>query len=666
MADISKMTLKILYTLDNGSSGTYLARSKKPQQVRVASIPSLNSPNDGEMGVGLRIGAVDLSLVLKEIYLNSPELLNGSMARMGFDYNLYYKDICEADEPLVSLGLLSQIRQKLNNRRQHQTEEEIEYDDTTMVIGRVCSNFQALLKKSYSNASKDGSDTDSVIPETLELKLSLIKVVNAKNARKSVPSMPNFPSKVIRPAKPTKRPTNPTPAPKAGRTQSLPIWNMETKDSNGSVNSIARKIYLADRKTELEQMNEPPQNPLAYQVSALQQDNTVQRTKLDTSVSRRFESLANKKKKPQQQQQQQQQQSKKNSNSRKAHAAPKARRCNTMAVIPTPSYESKSLPKKQEKLNTNEDSLNDVVQEMLGGPDDSLPVINDDKENFPPPQQPPVEGGEEGQGIDLDLLNFSELGEMDWFQTFDPFNSPSLVPAANNGEPVKSTTPRDQNTCNTMTIGDDEVADVEDDSCDKMGGVTSDIDRTSPIDTLSMPLMELNQQPHAKLITCQEQLKRLPLMGPKHSSVGNTTVDSKKDNRAASDTSKQSKSKDDEIDDDQTSIVGSYSTPLQEERLKKHEKSQLVVENSSPIPKRSYADDDDCEEKVPSYKKQRTIPSSPTTMFNYQDEASSQGDDDEHNDLFSSFINGSRPSNHDEMNDTPATQYQNQSSDNIK
>ncbi|GAV49662.1 hypothetical protein ZYGR_0P03080 [Zygosaccharomyces rouxii] len=663
MADISKMTLKILYTLDNGSSGTYLARSKTPQQVRVASIPNLNSPNDGEMGMGLRIGAVDLSLVLKEIYLNSPELLNGSMAKMGFDYNLYYKDICEADEPLVSLGLLSQIRQKLNNRRQHQIEEEIEEDDATIVIGRVCSNFQALLKKSYSNASKDGSDTDSVIPETLELKLSLIKVVHPKNARKNVPSMPNFPSKVIRPAKPTKRPTNPTPVPKAGRTQSLPIWNMETKDSNGSVNSIARKIYLADRKTELEQMNEPPHNPLAYQVSALQQDNTVQRTKLDTSVSRRFESLANKKKKPQQQQQHQ---SKKAPNAKKSHAAPKARRCNTMAAIPTPSDESKSLAKKHEKLGTDAGSLNDVVQEMLAGPDDTLPVVNDDKENFPPPP-PPVENSDEAQGgIDLDLLDFSELGEMDWFQNFDPFNSPSLVPAANNGEPVKNTTPRDQNTGNTMTIGDEEVADVEEDPCDKIG-VTSDIDRTSPIDTLSMPLMELNQQPHAKLITCQEQLKRLPLIGPKHSSSGNVTGDSKKDNRAGSDTSKQSKSKDDEIDDDQTSIVGSYSTPVQEDRPKKREKSQLVVENSSPIPKRSYADDDDCDEKVPSYKKQRTIPSSPTTMFNYQDEASSQvDDDDENNDLFSSFVNGSRPSNQDEMNDTPATQYQNQSSDNIK
>lgn len=659
MADVSRMTLKILYTLDNGSSGTYLARSKKPQQVQVASIPSINSPNDGDMSVGVRIGAVNLSLVLNEIYLNSPELLNSSMGKMGFDYNLYYKDICEADEPLVSLGLLSQIRQKLNRRQQQgqqQVEDELEDDDATIVVGRVCSNFQALLKRSYSNASKDQSGNDSIIPETLELKLRFIKVVNAKSAKKSIPSIPNIPSKGIRPAKSTKRPTNPMPAPKAGRTQSLPIWNMETKDANGPVNSIARKIYLADRKTELEQTSEPPQNPLSYQVSALQQDNTVQKTRLDTSVSRRFESLANKKKKPQQQS------SKKTGTSKKSLPVPKARRCNTMATVPMPSDESKPLMKKQDKLESSDDSLNNVVQEMLDGPDDSLPGVNDDKENFPPPQ-PTVETND--GGIDLDLLNFSEIGELDWFQNFDPFNSPSLLTVTNNGEQIRSTaTPRDQNTCNTITIGDDEVVDAEDDPRDK-AGISSDIDRTSPIDTLSMPLMELNQQPHPKLVTCQEQLKRLPLIGPKNN-VNDTSKNEVKNSKTESDDNKQSKTND-EIDDDQTSIVGSYSTPSQEERLRKNEKSQLVIENSSPTPKRTYADDDDSDEKLCSYKKQRAIPSSPTTMFNYQDDASSQSDGEaDNNDLFSSFVNGSRPSNQDEMNDTPATQYQNQSSDNIK
>lgn len=669
MTDVSHMTLKILYTLDNGSSGTYLARSKRPQQVRVASIPSPNSPNENDL-TGMRIGAVDLSMVLEEIYLNSPELLNSSMAKVGFDYNLYYKDICEVDEPLVSLGLLSQIREKLDKRQaETENDEENEDDDTFVVTGRVCSNFSALLKRSYSSCSKKAGSTgnDSPTPETLEVKLRFIKVVTTRNIKRAVPPSPkNMPSKMIRPVKPTRRPTNPTPAPKAERTQSLPIWNLKP-NGNGSgfpTNSIAHKIYLADKKTEQEQQNQMPHNPLSYQINALQQDNTIQKIKVDDSVSRRFDFMLNKKKK------QQEQQRVAPVASKRASTAAKARRFNTMATVPIPAddnrvhVQNKRDPKPRQRTGSVQESLEplgDVFQEMLtevrAKADDNFPAVEDDKENFPPHGV----ATEDSHDFDsLDLLHLSEIGlkgEMEWFGEFDPFNSPSLLPSGSGEESSKqqaSVTPRDQNTCNTITIENEVEEEVEVDNEDEHDSsrdkapLTSDIDRTSPIDTLSMPLMELNQQPHSRLVSCQEQLKRLPLMGAKSGA-------------------KQTRTKEEEeIEDDETSIMANYSTPSQDDGCRKHNKSRLITENSSPMPKRGYMDDEDCGTDIEtkrSIKKQRTIPSSPTNMFSYQEDLSSTSDT---NDLFSSFVNGSHHSRHQDIDSTPATQYHNHSSDQIK
>lgn len=676
MTDVSQMTLKILYTLDNGSSGTYLARSKRPQQVRVACIPSPNSPIEGD-AAGMRIGAVDLSMVLEEIYLNSPELLNSSMAKMGFDYNLYYKDICEVDEPLVSLGLLSQIRQSLEKgQAENENDDDNEEEDHFVVTGRVCSNLSALLKRSYSSCSKNsGTNGGSPTSETLELKLRFIKVVTARNVKRPVPPSPkNTAGKMIRPAKPARRPTNPTTAPKAERTQSLPIWNLKPS-ANGSgfpTNSIAHKIYLADKKTEQEQQNQVPQNALSYQINALQQDNTIQKIKVDDSVSRRFDFMLNKKKKQQQQQQQQQPKAPTPPAKRTSTGAAKARRFNTMATVPIPtddcrgSTHSKRDSRPRQRAGSAHGSLkplSDVFQEMLAEehtkPDASFPVVEDDKENFPPQGLP---AGDCQEFDSLDLLHLSDIGlkgDMEWFGGFDPFNSPSLLPNASGVEPIKpqtAVTPRDQNTCNTIPIEngveEEEEVGVENvDALDDTRGkvpVTSDIDRTSPIDTLSMPLMELNQQPHSRLVSCQEQLKRLPLMGAKH-------------------TGKQIGIKEDEIEDDETSIMASYSTPSLEDHSRKHEKSHVITENSSPMPKRGYVDEEECEmdvEMKQCSKKQRTIPSSPTNMFNYQEDMSSTSDT---NDLFSSFVHGSHTSHHQgEIDSTPATQYQNQSSDQLK
>ena len=83
------MTLKVLYTLDDGRNNNYLARSSQPVQVRVATIPMpCISHSNNSTGVNqsntivmltistfMKIGAVKLSHVLREIRSSSPELL---------------------------------------------------------------------------------------------------------------------------------------------------------------------------------------------------------------------------------------------------------------------------------------------------------------------------------------------------------------------------------------------------------------------------------------------------------------------------------------------------------------------------------------------------------------------------------------------------------------
>lgn len=710
------MTLKILYSLDNGSTGTYLARSKKPQIVRIANIPNPDSTADNDSSP-FKIGAVDLSLVLQEIYVNSPELLNHNASKTGYDYNLYYKDICELDEPLVSLGLLSQIRHKMDKGPAH---DAYQYDDSEeeesyIVTGRVCSNFAALLKRSYSSTgSMKQRKSCTTAFDTLEVKLRFIGVVNPQGSRRPstnsavlpkvpVPTLPsnqvNFKnmigaSKIVRPVKTsnsTKRQTNPTPAPKAERTQSLPIWSLKQGTNNTGLptNSIAHRIFLADRKTESAQAKSSYQQAATYQINALQQDNTVQKFRVDDSVSKRFDFMLNKKKKQQNQQQrlnsissQQAESHKVNGPNKRSSVVMKARRFNTMAAIPTPLMDTRPVTKTDLKQKARAGSISgafsELIQEQVSGyqhlltgtPEiqrESLELLECNKENLPPQNIPT-------DGIDLDLLNFADVGlksDLDWFGNYDPFNSPSVMPdvLADNASKPASTTPKDPNTCNTIDIENLENVEKEDSTPTmqenrKIDSI-SDADRTSPIDTLSMPLMELNDRSTTRMVSCQEQLRRLPLLGHqlKGNAVANTDAP-KNELDAGSDEDGNNE------EEDATSVVMQYSSSYADGSLpsKKDglEKKRTISECSSPLLKRQHDSDDqeackDDEEQKQNLKKQRIMPSSPT-MFNYPDDTSSTGDA---NDLFSSFITGQHGHNQD-ADSTPATQYQHQSSDHTK
>ncbi|SMN19031.1 similar to Saccharomyces cerevisiae YMR179W SPT21 Protein with a role in transcriptional silencing [Maudiozyma saulgeensis] len=681
MAEVSRMTLKILYSLDDGTSGSYLARSKKPHEVRVANIPNPSSPTDSELK--LRIGAVNLSFVLDEIQLNSPEVMEIYTNRPSInndvvmDYNLYYHDICEANEPLVSLGLLSKIRSNLQKQTQDKLttinedttpeddgdEELDEYDDEFMVIGRVCSNFSAMLRRTYSNASKkrkqnknDENNSESVAtPETLEVKLKLKRVVT--NRPKEMPEIPKVSTPSVKPqryAPPTittvaksvrvnKRQTNPKPAPKAIRTQSLPIWDTRLNPAGSGFmkTSIAHKIYMADRQTEnlgkqqqQQQKQESHPDALTYEINSLQPDNSVQKIKVDDAISKRFDFM-NKKKDT----------ATNNitimkhstaSTKKSTKKVTKASRTKSGKILPTMATMqiSQTVPS---PLTTIANGLSETItgKTPCDEDDDIITSANNNnnnnsssnKENIPPP----IDNENISRDMYTNLLNFNE-NSIDWLNEFnDATKGLDLVGMM---EPPSNTTPMAMTNLTNSKNTPRDIPTVE------------DMDRTSPIDTLSMPLMELDQagkihnirnneksiengtltnmrkkstggSTKSKVTTCHDQLRRLPLL------------------------SGQQK----EFIDIASAMPADVTVPNSDATV-------LVSYSKSE----DEGNEEDEEEDESSNKRHGIMPSSPGMMFGYKptlnEDEDEENDDYEGDDIFSSFVNGS---NDGVSHDTPAT-----------
>lgn len=597
-----KMPLKVLYTIDN-ESNSFLTRAKTLLPVRVQVVPSPVST-----GNGLRIGIIDSGYVLEQIYQSSPELFqNYNNIHSKLDYNVYFKDICELNEPFVSFGLLSELRVRQINNRRNEDDEESNEEDLSFVIGRICTNFASLLKRSRSDINKENSN------EILEVKIRFSKVVTRANSNRS--SISNIselsslnkktsPNSVMK--KPTlsnsvkssisKRETNPMPAVKAFRTQSLPIWN------NGKAfilprNSIAHKIYMADRNKEQLQLPSTPKDkrPM-YQITSLQNDSSITKFKVDDDVSKRFDFM------------------KKNKGKKiitstsltKKIQKKNLKHNNTTSILPSnllpiqlsiPKYSNPSL---QEILSPNNIENKDLLELNITG----------NKENVPPQLPSECSSSDTTPNLDelfqidftKDLITQDRNISDEWFRGL--FNSP-LKPS-----------PKYVNTCNTLPIEEDSedlTHKRERDGCDIHHQFSSDIDRTSPIDTLSMPFLELGSLPNRtmKLTSCEEQLKRMPLLS--------------------------NRKKEEDIDEDATSIM-QFSTPpgIQNEYVNKR------LENVSDL------DDDHI-----TMKKCKTIPSSPTTMFQYINEQIDYEVNETSNNEFSSFrqrIN--------ESDSTPATQYE--------
>ncbi|QEU59733.1 Spt21 [Kluyveromyces lactis] len=608
------MTVKVLYTLDNDPN-SFLSRSSAVVPVTVEQIPNPNNVN-----TTLKIGAVEAEKVLKQVCQSSPELFPAYDGQQvmdknmnSVDFNVYVKDICEEDEPFVSLGLLSKLRQESNAEQNY-------------MIGRVCTNFASMLQRSTSQMN---SFNGFASKNTLEIKVRFSKVMTRTNSRRSSISGNNQPavlsisaatpvaSSAPSPAVPTKarrmpsmnnvrrpsitgsnqsayskkkRDTNPMPAPKAVRTQSLPIWN------NPGIprNSIAHKIYMADRSKEQNQSpsDSKQEKKLTYQISSLQQDNSVSKFKVDDSISKRFDFMK-----------------KKSSTGKKSNGSSS----NTKnASITTNS-------KKQKRVhsgNSNQETTEENVEMELRAPE----IFN--KENIPP-----VESNIEELLLDLGSSN------EDWFQGL--FQSPAKK------------TPNDSNTFN---------------------GIPIDVDRTSPIDTLSMPLVDLEPNSDGAIqVSTGEQLKKLSLLpNIKKRKLGLVDGDTPINDAVAL----EEDDADEEViveDDDATSIMLQFSTspsivqdassssskptvPVileeDEDQEQSHqlERAQQKCANQQQKNRNSQLDSDD---DFDSKKRSTAMPSSPTAMFQYQiDEPSTESEHD--------FSNARQKLDQDS---TPATQY---------
>lgn len=624
------MTLKVLYTLDNDPN-SFLSRSNDVVPVSVEQIPNPNNVTST-----LKIGAVEVDKVLQQVCQSSPELFPScdgqevvDKSLRSTDFNVYVKDICEEDEPFVSLGLLSKLRQE-------------KHMDRTYMIGRVCTNFASMLQRSTSQMN---SLNGTVSKDTLEVKIRFSKVMTRANSRRSsiggnntnqsmigmvatpvlsagtpessgvvntkarrMPSMGNVrrPSitNTTMPSGNTsfnkkKRVTNPMPAPKAVRTQSLPIWN----NPGIPKNSIAHKIYMADRNKEQKQ---PPnelrqEKKLTYQISSLQQDNSVSKFKVDDSISKRFDFM------------------KKKTTVTKKSTGNSSSSNNTTNAVATPASSTINATtksnKKQKRMNTagGTASHNETIYENMEVDQRTPEIFN--KENIPPANN--------NANIEDLLLDLGSSNE-DWFQGL--FQSPAKE------------TPNDTNTGHAVNV---------------------DVDRTSPIDTLSMPLVDLEPNSDGPIqVSTGEQLKKLSLLPhiKKRKLEEHDNVSADRPEVSVAMQNDDEDDDDDDVvveDDDATSIMLQFST------------SPSIVQDSSSTSKLSGHQDNaqkdphnpkssknrtnqmDSDDDYESKKRSTAMPSSPTAMFQYQlDDPSTESEQD--------FSNARQKFDEDS---TPATQY---------
>ncbi|CAI6847280.1 ANL_collapsed_G0042770.mRNA.1.CDS.1 [Saccharomyces cerevisiae] len=427
------------------------------------------------------------------------------------------------------------------------------------------------------------------------------QIKNSRNARTTI-TINNTNSGTV-----GRRQTNPMPAPKAVRTQSLPIWNLKPNIANTGFprNSIAHKIYLADRKTEANQQNNQHQN-IAYEINTLQNDNTIQRTKIDDSVSKRFDFMLNKRK-------------------------------STKKV--SPGIEGQKLQQKQKGRKISLTSEND-------------------KENIPPQSITSKENKLEGDldfNAEFPMSDFSDVvfkDEMGWFSNFNCnfFESPTSASASQlNQQNLKpSITLNDPNTCNTIALENEDVSELETAQNNKIS-LPSDVDKTSPIDSLSIPLIELT---HSSSTTNMQRISikegsTLNITDSNNATPCDNDIKGRKASVIDSDNTKP-----------QAGLIN-FSTPADQpasdNNVTASKKLTSMLETQQS--KRSHEEVLDEEEEEEALKKQKAIPSSPCGMFNYhqpmelsediveEEQGHNIGDDNESdktNDLFSTFVHSGR------------------------
>lgn len=201
---------------------------------------------------------------------------------------------------------------------------------------------------------------------------------------------------------------------------------------------------------------------------------------------------------------------------------------------------------------------------------------------------------------------------MGWFSNFNCnfFESPTSASASQlNQQNLKpSITLNDPNTCNTIALENEDVSELETAQNNKIS-LPSDVDKTSPIDSLSIPLIELT---HSSSTT---NMQRISI---KEGSTLNITD------------SNNATPCDNDIKDRKASVIDSDNTkpqaglinfstpadqPASDNNVTASKKLTSMLETQQS--KRSHEEVLDEEEEEEALKKQKAIPSSPCGMFNY-------------------------------------------------
>ncbi|CCE64388.1 hypothetical protein TPHA_0H01830 [Tetrapisispora phaffii CBS 4417] len=520
-----KLHIKIVFILDgeNNTCNTYMTQSKVPKEVQIINMTKeFIKHTDGVTKLGL----IPVIEVLDEIQQSSPEIINNSLEENGFDYNVYYKDISEQDEPFVTLGLLSTIKKNIkllkNDDKTIKSESkklELTQTENILLMGRIKQDIKQFLRQKNNKSVKRNSNH-----ECLEIKMKFVRVfsVNCRKPPASSSILPitkanRQPLKLQQAINTTfERHTNPMPAPKAVRTQSLPVWKQALSNTNYNgvglpTNSLAHRIYMTDRQGEQNSKNIPK---LAYSTTTMKENTHKHSQEVSNDIQNRFNFINQKKK---------------SSNIRPTNI--------TKSNIPTTinnesrrnSYKLNQPYKKNversDNIGKSSKSYNKIkktnkLEVKLSGLDknsqiyqhnesqfpvnDTSQTIPENKENIPPISEVALLG--------FDIDDFAKLqnnGEsnVDWLVDGSYFDQKFVDEHFNSLlEQKHLVTGASDNRLYIKADNEKIESKVKEDT-------TSDVDRTSPIDTLSMPLMELNQKDASHIDTsCQEQLKKLPIL----------------------------------------------------------------------------------------------------------------------------------------------------------
>lgn len=604
MSQEEPMNLKILYVLEDGNSGTYLTRSKTPYNVKIANI----SENNGSQEVSSKIGMVYIAAVLKEIFNSSPELLNNKVSQSGYDFNLYFKDACEFGEPFVSLGLLSKIRKVLKS--QYLADKNNQDFIGQCVTGRVRSTLGGMFKTPGTK-----------MLETLEIKLRFSKVMSFNSSKKSqnqtkdsnnnmksnnnnTDSLKNkieedqkkaneIAKSIIKPTNRnsrisknnnSKRLTNPKPAPKAKRTQSMPVCTPKNQANSGPFkNSIAHKIFLADRLTETsQQQQQNSKQILTYDLPPVltannninnNNNNSNQKSKVeDDSISKRFEFMLNNKKKTGRRQ------SVSNNNNNKVLSSTRATRMNTTPIMPitSPSVNEHKESKQNNRTIKNIDNNNNEALIFNHEFEEEV-----DKENLPP-----INFGEFSKVEkikDMEFNNFQDFGDMGWLNDYNPFNSPHLDGQFNQLNNPNTTTPNDVNILSIESS--DPITGNENNK--QNNNQYHETEKTSPMSTLS--ILEMSEHPDSGFNYDQERTS--PII-PHSKLLSNRDL----------------------MDKDTPGSDSSSPAVISRQPLKKTTRKIMVSIRENSVLDDMKFEENDGED---NYHKQGTMPSSPTTSFSY-------------------------------------------------